>query len=405
MTQENHDINRQLLDHLESGTWDPYHQQHISASDKARLVFDIQQRVRRTNMQHLTSRPFRAMVWVLVLFMFVAAGWAFVNQSRPAVVDNLVNPNLAQPGQAGEESTPTSELLPVEPEVAARAIRFGGDIYLDNYTIFIGKLSGQTQFAFHLVWDSTHDVTGQLNLFVHLLSQDGTLVAQYDNPIFVSDSTESQHTWAEDQPVEQFFQFTVGEEAAAAEPYQVFFGLYETESGNRLPVSYFEQLQVNDQLFLTEVRLNNDEALTISPKGGGVMVVDMVASNDVKATINVHEAQLLLLSNAQGTAIIALEFTGRDDIVTYRWRYRPAVGGLESAGNGILQEVYAQTPTPNGFHLVDMGSQLFINIADMSVEWSYNNEDAGWIYYNPQLLDAQAINGDFDTFDLSTVTP
>lgn len=406
MTQENHDINQQLLDHLESGTWDPYHQQHTSASDKARLVFDIQQRVRRTNMQRLSSRPFRAMVWVLVLFMVAAGAWAFMSQNRPAVVDNLVNPNLAQPGQAGEEST----LAPYdEAEQIAAAdgvLRFGDNIYLSDYVITINKLNDQTHFGFSLHWDSARDVTGQINLFAHLLRQDGSVIAIHEVPIFVSDSSSPQDTWTGVRPVEQFFHFAVGDEAAAAEPYQLYFGLYDVSSGERLPITFFEVPQADNQLRLTEVKIDDDQELIIAPNSDGVMVADLYTPDRPESSmINVAETQFLLLVNDNGAAIVAFEFAGRDDIVTYRWRYRPAVGGLESVGNGILQEVYAQTPTADGFHLVDMGSELFINIADMSVEWSYNTEETGWVYYDPNLIDAQVIDDDFDTFDLSTVMP
>lgn len=403
MTQEKDAINQQLLDHLESGTWDPYRQQQTSPSDQARLVFDLQQRIRRKPMWQLSNKPLRTLVWVLVLLLISTGIWAYLNQYDP----ELARVDIPQPGQVGETNTPTPDLTNPEPVTAtSRVLRFGEDIYLSNYSIDISKVNDNTtHFGFVLFWDSARDVTGQFNIFVHLIKQDGTLLASHEAPIFVSDQAVAQHTWVDGEPVEQTQYFAVDAEVAAAEPYQLFFGLYDTATGNRLPVSYFEQLQADNQLLLTEVRLDKNQELNITPQGEGVMVVDLQTLENPNVTINVHETQLLLLNNDNGTAVVAFQFADQDSTATYRWRYHPATGGIDATGEGILQEVYAQTPTADGFNLVDMGSQLYITIADMNVEWSWGNEDAGWFYYNPDVITAQAVSGDFDTFDLSSPAP
>ena len=56
-----------------------------------------------------------------------------------------------------------------------------------------------------------------------------------------------------------------------------------------------EQLQADNQLLLTEVRLDKNQELNITPQGEGVMVVDLQTLENPNVTINVHETQLLLV--------------------------------------------------------------------------------------------------------------
>lgn len=401
MTQEKEDINRRLLEHLESGTWDPYRQQQTSASDKARLVFELQQRTRRNNMQLFTSRPFRATIWILVAFMFAAATWAYINQNDPEVADNLTDPALAQNGEAGTGETPEpgEVYVPIDHQV----LRFGEDIYLSDFRVSVFRLNDETRFGFQLFWNSTYDVTGQLNLFIHLVKPDGTLIYSHDAPIFVSEEAMTPQTWAEGQLVEQGLLFILGPEVAAAQPYSIFIGLYETASGNRLPLTYFGELQPDNQIALAEVALQNNEAMSIMPQADGIIVADHLEPSNTDASINVQEAELLLISNENGAAIVTFQFAGQDEASTYQWRYRSAGNGLETSGEGTLQERYTRIPTADGFDLVDEGSELFVHMADLAVQWSWGSEDQGLIYYPPNEITVQAVSGDFATFDLSTV--
>jgi len=343
------------------------------------------------------------MIWVLVAFMFAAATWAYVNQSNPDVADNLTDPALAQNGQAGDGSTPipNEEFVPT----AHQTLRFGPDIYLSDFRVSVFRQNDDTRFALQLFWDSAHDVTGQLNLFVHLIRPDGTMIYSHDAPIFVSDETLTQQSWAEGQLVEQGLLFILGPEIAAAQPYNLFVGLYETATGNRLPITYFEQVQPDNQLLLAKVALQNNEAMSIMPQADGIIVADHLEPGNTDASINIQESELLLISNDNGTAIVTFQFAGQDEATTYQWRYRSAGNGLETTGEGTLQERYSRTPTPDGFDLVDEGSELFIHMADLAVQWSWGNEDQGWIYYPPNDITIQVVSGDFATFDLSTVTP
>lgn len=392
MTQENHDINQQLLDHLESGTWDPYHQQHTSASDKARLVFDIQQRVRRTNMQRLSSRPFRAMVWVLVLFMFAAAGWAFINQSESATVDNLVNPNLA-------ENTYASELVGAEPvPTALKAIRFGEDLYLSDYEIRIVKLKDKFHFTFDLYWlfwKRPTDLSSNPSLFVHLMRQDGSLIAQYDRSLYDSDIS-LLISLREGIPDRQFFVFALEGEMITEKPFRVFFGLYDRTTGSRLPVSYLDQPQVDDQLLFAEINSDGEQELIITRDDNGTMVVTVDPS---ETTLTLWETQSLLLINEEGVAIVALQFSGWDENISYHWRHLSFSDGVVTSDEGIMEKSVGDE-----LHLVAAKRELSIS-SDLSVKWSFAGNNHGWIYYDPNLIDVQVIDDDFDTFDLSTVMP
>ncbi len=393
MTQEKENINQQLLDHLESGTWDPHRQQQTSASDKARLVFDLQQRAsaRRKNMQPFTSRPFRAMVWVLVLFMFAAATWAFINQGKLETVDNLANPNLPS-----EENTYTSELVGAEPvPIALKALRFGDDIYLNDYRIRIHRSDRETFFHFRLYWSSVTDPTGRINIFVHLLSQDSSLVAQYDRSIFDSDISLCCG-WRNNGPALQDFAFTIEDDLAAAGPYQVFFGLYDKTTGNRLPISYLDQPQADDQLLLTEVNTDEEQELIITRADNGTMVV----TKDLSETIlTVGETQSLLLINDEGVAIVAFQFEEWEENISYRWRHLSFGEGIVTSDEGILQNSVG-----DGLHLVPAKRELPIG-NDMNIKWSFAGNNHGWIYYDPHLIDAKVIDDDFNSFDLSTVMP
>jgi len=405
MTQDNQDINPKLLEHLESSTWDPYRQQQISPSVQSRLVFDLQQRVRRNNMWQLTNKSIRATVWVSVLLLFATATWAFMNQNEPAVVDNLVNSALAQPGKASQEGTPDPTLIGIGSVVdPQKVLRFGEDIYISNYAISINKLNGETHLNFYLYWDSARDVTGQLNLFVHLIGQDGSVVAAHDAPIFVSDDSPPPF-WTEGQIMEQFFHFAVGAEAAAAEPYQLFFGLYDTSTGNRLPISYFDQPQPDHQLLLTQVRIDDDQELLLTPNDDGIITAKLYAAEThERIVMSMPETDLLLLSNENGTAIVTFQFADLGQFVPYQWRYHPAHGGVESTGEGTLREIHSAMAEGSSTG-VDNNNVQLINIADMSIKWSHHSEQAGWFYYNPQLLNVQAVSGEFNTYDLSSAIP
>lgn len=385
MKQEKEGINPQLRDHLQSGTWDPYRQQQTSASDKARLVFDLQQRAsaRRKNMQPFTSRPFRAIVWVLVLFMFAAATWAFINQDKLETVDNLANPNLPS-----VENTYTSELVGAEPvPIALKALRFGEDLYLSDYEIRISKSNNKVHFTFDLYWLFWNhpDLSDNLSIFIHLMRQDGSLITQYDKAIYDSDIS-LLNVFREGVPDRQFFAFAVEDETIAEEPFRIFFGLYQRTTGSRLPVLYLDQPQTDDQLLLTEVNTDDEQELIITRDDNGMMVV---TKDPFGTPLTVGETQSLLLINDVGVAIVTFKFEGWGKNSTYRWRHLSLNDGTVTSGEGILG---------------NSNQEVFIR-DDMGIKWYSAGENDGRFHYDPNLIDAKVIDDDFNSFDLSTVTP
>jgi hypothetical protein len=127
-----------------------------------------------------------------------------------------------------------------------------------------------------------------------------------------------------------------------------------------------------------------------------------ISGSSNSESIRVQQGQLLILANDDGAAVIKLTF-GEGE-ASYQWRYLRTGSVSEQTGEGIVYENYARTPTADGNLIVDLGSELFIEIEDLRVEWSFSGNTSGWIYYIPGTLEVQVLSErDFETFDLSTV--
>jgi hypothetical protein len=63
---------------------------------------------------------------------------------------------------------------------------------------------------------------------------------------------------------------------------------------------------------------------------------------------------------------------------------------------------YPATPPREGVELKDRGSQLHIVAGKISLEWSFNTHDAGWVHYSPERERIFFIDGkSFADLDLS----
>jgi hypothetical protein len=116
----------------------------------------------------------------------------------------------------------------------------------------------------------------------------------------------------------------------------------------------------------------------------------------------IYEDLMLIISGKNGVA--ALVF--RDEItkgVNYEYRYLSNDLRTRKRGTGVLCEKFTlkATKDPKLFEKIDIGSQLFIKIESISVEWSFNLKGRGWIYYSPENVRVQLGHAkDFHTVDL-----
>jgi uncharacterized membrane protein len=101
-----------------------------------------------------------------------------------------------------------------------------------------------------LFWQSlTGEMTGSYSVFVHLLDENGEIVAQADGlPLSGFRPTTS---WRKDEALVDGHSLSIPAEAAG--PYRLWIGFYDPESGLRLPVSVEGTLQADGRLPLTEI--------------------------------------------------------------------------------------------------------------------------------------------------------
>jgi hypothetical protein len=114
----------------------------------------------------------------------------------------------------------------------------------------------------------------------------------------------------------------------------------------------------------------------------------------------IRQGQMVVLADQKGVALLRFIFGPEE--AAYQWRYRPYNSDTEQVGTGRVYENYALTPLIGGSQVVDLGSVLSIEIADMRVNWSSASSSSGWIYYKSLGL-AVLDEAEFNTIDLSTI--
>jgi hypothetical protein len=128
------------------------------------------------------------------------------------------------------------ELPPVEHPLN---MKLGQDIALRGYTLDRPAEAGN-ELRLTLYWQASQRVTGRYNVFLHVVDDSGHIVAQQDNePDGGAAPTQS---WLEGEVVGDTHVFNV----PGGGPYTLLTGLYDPETGQRLPVWDESQQPVPD---------------------------------------------------------------------------------------------------------------------------------------------------------------
>jgi hypothetical protein len=107
-----------------------------------------------------------------------------------------------------------------------------------------------------------------------------------------------------------------------------------------------------------------------------------------------YDGAVLVVATEAGVAAFA--FTDRVHLGTgYTYRFRPASGGKEEAGTGKVFERYkaVQRGGPNNVEYVYDGGELWLSAGPVKVDWSYGGTKSGWLYFDPEKVKVQAVEG------------
>jgi hypothetical protein len=132
----------------------------------------------------------------------------------------------------------------------------------------------------------------------------------------------------------------------------------------------------------------SDEA----PRNSGVK--DVNDSGRVAAPV-VYKDLMLVLASDEGVA--AVVFT--DELKegrAYKFRYESNDGKTKDSGDGKVFEKYKRFPgkKPKETVVVDDGGELYLKAGPIKVEWSYSDDERGWIYYIPEKVRVQIATAD-----------
>ena len=135
------------------------------------------------------------------------------------------------------------------------------------------------------------------------------------------------------------------------------------------------------------------------PQISGVRNVD--TADRVTAPV-VYEDLVLVLASDEGVA--AIVFTDKlKEGRAYKFRYESKDGKTKKAGTGKVFEKYNRilTKTPNELGVVDVGGELYLQAGPLKLEWSYADDERGWVYCKPEKVRVQIANADeFDKLAL-----
>ncbi len=121
----------------------------------------------------------------------------------------------------------------------------------------------------------------------------------------------------------------------------------------------------------------------------------------VKSIPVTYNNTMFVVSTKDGTAAVMFDKPLAAGI-TYRYRFLPAHGGKEQAGQAEVFEKYKTTSRFLIFSIVeDDGSLTLIKAGPIALGWSRGGPGNGWIYYNPkQAQVGSADPKDFTKIDL-----
>lgn len=117
-----------------------------------------------------------------------------------------------------------------------------------------------------------------------------------------------------------------------------------------------------------------------------------------RKSLSVTTNQLVRVLGTNG-AITVIQFTqfGTTN-ANYRWRSRPAQGGIVKTGTGVVFENYERHVDAYGMvEQIHLGSpdDLYVKAGDVRLEWSLNNLTSGWLYYYPLREKVEVLDSTF----------
>jgi 4-amino-4-deoxy-L-arabinose transferase-like glycosyltransferase len=129
---------------------------------------------------------------------------------------------------------------------------FGGSIRLLGYDLDTGRSRPGGEIGLTLYWLAVETPGDNYHIFNHLIGSDGQLYGQFDNT--PSGDAWLMTTWLPGEVIIDVRVIPVWPEATGGR-YTLVIGLYESVTGERVPVSVGGQPQPNDQVVLAEVEV------------------------------------------------------------------------------------------------------------------------------------------------------
>jgi hypothetical protein len=134
-------------------------------------------------------------------------------------------------------------------------VDFGAQMRLLGYSI-ANQVSPNSDIQLTLYWYALRDIQVDYSIFVHLMSADGTIVAQ-DDHYPVANTHPTRH-WLRGELVQDSSQLQLPPDAPAGE-YKIVIGVYQWQTGERLP-AYVDGHRVQDDAIVlpTTVMIASD---------------------------------------------------------------------------------------------------------------------------------------------------
>jgi hypothetical protein len=130
--------------------------------------------------------------------------------------------------------------IPGKPKNAVN-YRLGDSIFLKGFRLNGEVISPGDTLTVVLYWQPQEEVEGDYTVFVHLLSDDGELVAQQDNvPL---NGIRPTDTWLAGEELEDVYYIVTPEDLSPGQ-YELSIGMYDSETIVRLPVFDAEGVQM-----------------------------------------------------------------------------------------------------------------------------------------------------------------
>jgi hypothetical protein len=148
---------------------------------------------------------------------------------------------VPSPGESGLSGAPVAD--------------FGAQVSLLSHTLVAEKIVAGQILPLTFVWRAEAELSSDYKVFIHLLDEEGRIVAQRDSePVGGSRPTTS---WRVGESIRDNHGLLIPESVPAGE-YELIAGLYDTE-GNRLPVRDTTGERVGDSLSLGTVQVSAAE--------------------------------------------------------------------------------------------------------------------------------------------------